>query len=319
MRDARPESTAEDFSYHVLERPFPEDFVAWYPYTKPRNMPAHDRWRQWLERVINEGVPGVNDRMIAARDPETESWVGVVWTSVSAICPQVAHFGWFYVEDRCRGVGVGGHIIETCLSRLNADGARAIMLPTQLENERAIGMYYRRGWKLTITDPGGGVWMVREPAGFYESFFQPEGQRPVHAAEVTPGHFVGLDYLLSRPHAPIRLLPVGLVGNRRFISFVHDWGGAEYLVAQQAGRPMALAAAVATDEGSLLDVFGLDRRAMAVAADELMTRVPRPYADVASTDAVRRGALEDAGMRCETTRTDHVAGAEISLCRYVPA
>lgn len=307
-----------DFSYHVLEDPYPEDFASWYPYIRPEVIGReHERWRRWLCRVIEEGVPGVRDRMIAARDTAAGEWVGVVWTSVSVNCPELAHFGWFYVEERCQGLGVGGHVIETCLDTLSADGARVVMLPTQLENERAIGMYYRRGWQLTITDPAGGVWMVREPAGFYEQTFTPSPRRPIHAGAPEPVDFVALDYLLSRPAAPIRLLPLGLVGNRRFISFVHDWDSARHLVARQGGRPMALAVAVEDGRGSQLDVFGLDRRAMMVAARGLAEEVPGPWADVAATDNIRRGALEDAGFRFEGTRSAEIAGAQISLCRYV--
>lgn len=310
---------ADDFSYHVLEHPFPEDFAAWYPYTKPEVMKGHEDWRQWLTRVVGEGVPNVRDQMVAARDSQTEEWVGVVWTSVSPACPELAHFGWFYVEDRCRGAGVGGRVIETCLNTLSADGAKVVMLPTQLENERAIGMYYRRGWHLSITDPNGGVWMVREPAGFYEEYFTPDSRRPVRACEPEPADFVALDYLLSRPYAAVRLLPLELVGNRRFISFVHDWDSAAHVVARQGGRPVAIAAATGAGDGSLCDVFGLDRRAMAVAMRALVETVPDPYADVAINDPVRRGALEDAGMRVIDSRADHLAGAEISLARYVPA
>ena len=307
---------ADDFTYHVLEHPFPEDFVEWYPYIKPEVMVGHDRWREWLEKVVCEGVPGLRDQMIAARDPESGEWVGVVWNSVSPCSPEIAHFGWFYVEDRCRGAGVGARVVETCLSTLNSSGVKVTMLPTQLSNERAIGMYYRRGWDLTITDPDGGVWMVREPAGFYEEYFKPDEQRPVRADEPKPEDYVAIDYLLSRPYAAIRLLSLGLVGSRRFMSFVHDWEDPTHFVARQAERPMALAASVPTDDGSLCDVFGLDRRAMTVAIKALAEAVPEPYADVAISDTMRRGALEDAGMRFSEAHTEHLARAEIGLARY---
>lgn len=310
---------ADDFSYHVLEHPFPDDFVKWYPYIKPEVMVGHERWREWLERVVLEAVPGVRDQMVAARDPSTEEWVGVVWNCVSPTTPEIAHFGWFYVEDRWRGAGVGGRVVATCLNTLDADGAKAIMLPTQLSNERAIGMYYRRGWSLTITDPDGGVWMVREPAEFYEDYFTPEERRPLRAGEPQPEDYVAIDYLLSRPHAAIRLLPLGLAGNRRFMSFVHDWEDPTHFVARQAGKPMALAAAVPTDDGSLCDVFGLDRRAMTVAIEALIASVPEPHADVAIGDAMRRGALEDAGMRFADSHVACLAGAEMALARYLPA
>lgn len=308
---------ADDFSYHVLEHPFPDDFIAWYPYTKREVIgERHDDWRRWLTRVIEEDIPGVSDRMIAARDPRADQWVGVVWTSVPETSPEIAHFGWFYVDERCQGMGVGSHIIETCLSTLKGDGVRAVMLPTQLENERAIGMYYRRGWQLTLTDPCGDVWMVREPAGFYEQTFTPDPDRPIRPGEPEPADYVALDYLLSRPAAPIRLLPLGLVGSARFISFVHDWEGPRHMVARQGGRPMALAAAREQDGAWLLDVFGPDRRAMAVAAAELADGLPGARAEVAATDVPRRAALEDAGFRLDGTRTAEVAGAKISLCAY---
>lgn len=310
---------ADDFTYHILEYPFPTDFAHWYPYTKREVLgDRFEDWRRWLRRVVEEDqIPAVRDRMIAAYDPQADEWVGVVWTSVSATSPELAHFGWFFVEERCQGTGVGSRIIETCLSTLSADGVRAVMLPTQLENERAIGMYYRRGWQLTITAPSGDVWMVREPAGFYEKTFTPDPERPINAGEPEPADYVALDYLLSRPAAPIRLLPLGLVGSSRFISFVHDWDAGHHMVARQGGRPMALAVAVRDAGATILDVFGLDRRAMAVAARDLAEQVPQPQADVAATDSVRRGALEDAGFHFEGTRTADVSGAQISLCRYV--
>ncbi len=307
----------DEFGYHVLEPPFPEDFVAWYPYVRREVLADHPRWLSWLERVVLHGVPGVRDRMIAARHRESGEWVGVVWTSVSVTCPEVAHFGWFYVEDRCRGAGVGGRVIETCLSTLAAEGVRVIMLPTQLENERAIGMYYRRGWELSIADPTGGVWMVREPPGFYQRYFTPDATRPLQTSTPEPADFVALDYLLSRPQAAIRLLPLGLTGSRRFISFVHDWGGAEHVVARQGGKPVAFGAAVRTDRGSQLDAFGLERRGIASVVRALARSVPQPYAEVAATDGLRRAALEDAQLRLDTVREAVVAGATMSLCRYV--
>lgn len=305
-----------DYACHVLSHPFPESFAQWYPYTKAKVLGEDSPWLRWLRRVMAGPVPGVSDRMIAARREATGEWVGVVWTSVSLTCPELAHFGWFLVDDSCRGAGVGGHIIGTCLETLAADGVRMIMLPTQLENQRAIGMYYRRGWQLSITDPRGGVWMVREPAGFYRGYFTPDPQRPIHAGPPQPADFVALDYLLSRPTAPIRLLPLELAGNRRFVSFTHDWESAEHAVARQGGRPVAIAVAAPTPEGPWLDVFGLDRRAMAAAMRDLLDRVPGGHADVAVTDGARRGALEDAGLRVQSVREREVAGVEIGLARY---
>lgn len=306
---------AGDFSYYALAHPFPEDFVEWYPYIRPGEIAEGSPWLDWLRHVVLDGVPGVRDRMTAARGPE--GWMGVVWTSVSETCPELAHFGWFWVDDRCRGLGVGGRIIESCLEMLVAEGVRMVMLPTQLANERAIGMYQRRGWTLSLVDPGGGVWMVREPPGFWAEYFTPDPRRPIQAGPALPTDYVALDYLLSRPLATIRLLPLGLVGNRRFISFVHDWNSAMHMVARQGGRPLALGAAISTAEGSCLDVCGLDRSAMAVAAEALCARVEAPYARVAVTDARRRGALEDAGMRLVgVCGEEQIAGAPVSLCRY---
>ena len=307
----------DEISYHVLSHPYPEDFVAWYPYTKPEVMAESEDWRRWLERVIAGDTPGLLDRFVAARHDPSGEWIGVVWASVSQTAPEVAHFGWFYIEQGRRGGGVGGRIIDTYLSTLAAEGVQAVMLPTQLENQRAIGMYYRRGWQLSITDPRGGVWMVREPAGFYREYFTPDPRRPIHASPPEPADFVALDYLLSRPAAPIRLLPLGLAGSARFISFTHDWESAEHSVARQGGRPVALAVAAPTDEGPWLDVFGLDRRAMAVAMRELLERVPGGYAEVAAGDASRRAALEDVGMRVTDTSEREIAGAAMGLCRYV--
>ena len=306
-----------DYTCHVLSHPFPESFVQWYPYTKAEVLGEDSPWLRWLRGVLAGPIAGVSDRMVAARREATGEWVGVVWLSVPHTCPELAHFGWFLVDDSCRGTGVGGRIIDTCLDTLAAEGVRMVMLPTQLGNERAIGMYYRRGWELSLVDPHGGVWMVREPARFYREYFTPDPAAPIDAGPPQPADFVALDYLLSRPAAPIRLLPLGLAGNRRFISFTHDWESAEHSVARQGGRPMALAVAAPTDEGPWLDVFGLDRRAMAVAMRALLGRVEGGYAQVAAGDALRRGALEDAGLRLQSSEEREIAGAAMGLCRYV--
>jgi len=307
----------DEISYHVLSHPYPEDFVAWYPYTKPEVMAESEDWRRWLERVIAGDTPGLLDRFVAARHDPSGEWIGVVWASVSQTAPEVAHFGWFYIEQGRRGGGVGGRIIDTYLSTLAAEGVQAVMLPTQLENQRAIGMYYRRGWQLSITDPAGGVWMVREPQGFYEEYFTPDPSRPLHATEAVPADYVALDYLLSRPAAPIRLLPLGLVGSRRFMAFCHDWEGGRYLVARQEGRPMALAVALSADGGTQADVFGLTAPAMTSALCALLERVPPVHVMVAAADARRREAVQAAGLSLRATATRTVAGEPLCLCRYV--
>ncbi|MCD6360113.1 MAG: GNAT family N-acetyltransferase [Armatimonadetes bacterium] len=309
---------AAEYTYHILSYPWPEDFVAWYPYIRPDVMKGSPQWLRWLQRVIAGDTPGLNDRFVAARRTSDGRWVGVVWASVSETAPEIAHFGWFYIEEDCRGGGVGGRIVETYLNTLAAEGVRAVMLPTHLSNERAIGMYYRRGWQLSITDPAGGVWMVREPQGFYESYFTPDPARPLRAGEAVPADYVALDYLLSRPAAPIRLLPLGLVGNRRFVSFCHDWETGYYMVARQEGRPMALAVALPAETGMQVDVFGLTVPPMAAALRALLERASSPYALVAVGDTRRREAVEAAGMRMESTTTQTVAGEPLGLCRYVP-
>jgi hypothetical protein len=89
------------------------------------------------------------------------------------------------------------------------------------------------------------------------------------------------------------------------------------MVARQGGHPLALAVAIRREGASMLDVFGLDRRAMAAAARELAEEVAQPQAEVATNDTTRRAALEDAGFRFDGTRSATVAGAEITLCRYI--
>jgi len=192
-----------------------------------------------------------------------------------------------------------------------------VMLPTQLGNERAIGMYYRRGWQLSITDPAGGVWMVREPQGFYEEYLTPDPGRPIHAAPAAPGDYVGLDYLLSRPAAPIRLLPLGLVGNRRFVSFTHDWSAGRHVVAHQQGRPVGIAVGMPGDDGTQVDTFALHESAMAAALEPLLGAAPRPWALVSATDVRRREVLKSLRMRLERTVTQPVGGEPLDLCRYV--
>jgi len=304
------------FTYHVLERPFPDDFVEWYPYIKPEVI-GDSPWLPWLQRVIAEDIPGVRDRFIAARHEPSRAWAGVVWASVSEAVPELAHFGWFHVEDRWQGSGVGGHIIGTYLSTLEAEGVRVIMLPTEITNERAIGMYYRRGWRITLVDPArGSVWMVREPHGFHESFFTPAPDRPLEVSPPQPSDFVALDYLLGRPAAAIRLLPIGLVGSRRFVSFHHAWDEADYVVARQGGRPLGLAVSVERKEETCVDCFALDPRVMQAALEPLLADAESPYALAAGGDAERRAAFGAAGLSPAGTVTEDIAGAPLTLCRY---
>jgi len=161
------------------------------------------------------------------------------------------------------------------------------------------------------------VWMVREPVGFYGSFFTPDPQRPLESGPPEPADFVALDYLLCRPAAPIRLLPIGLVGSRRFCSFHHDWDATQYLVTRQGRRPLGLAIAKETGAATEIDAFALDGHVMQVALDELLCRAKNPCALVAVGDIERRGALEAVGMRVEATVTREIASAPVTLCRYV--
>jgi ribosomal protein S18 acetylase RimI-like enzyme len=308
-------STSE-FTYHVLEYPFPADFVAWYPYTKPEVI-GDSPWLPWLQRVVGEDIPGVRDRFVAARHERSGQWAGVVWASVSETTPELAHFGWFYVEEQWRGSGVGGRVTQTYLNTLEAEEVRVIMLPTEITNERAIGMYHRRGWRMTMVDPTrGGVWMVREPAGFYEEFFAADPDQPLEAWPPEPGDYVALDYLLARPSAAIRLLPIGLVGSRRFTSFYHDWEAADYSVAQQGRRPLGLGVHVRAGGESQVDAFGLGREVMRAALEPLVASAVRPQALVAENDAERRAALETLGLRPKDTVVEEIAGAPLTLCRY---
>ncbi len=305
----------EQITCHVLSYPYPQDFVDWYPYIKPQVMGASSAWLRWLRRVMNGDTGGLRDRFVAARRADGR-WVGVVWASVSPTTPEVAHFGWFYIEEDSRGGGTGARIIDTYLETLSAEGVQAVMLPTQLENQRAIGMYYRRGWQLTITDPEGGVWMVREPQGFYQSYFTPDPDRPLHAGPVTPTDYIALDYLLSRPAAPIRLLPLGLAGNRRFLAFCHDWQQGQYVVARQEGRPMSLAAALPQEQGVQVDVFGLTPAPMKAALERLLEGLVGAFALVAARDVHRREVIEALGGRMQRTTTEIIAGEPMLLCRY---
>lgn len=305
-----------DVSYHVLDRPFPDDFIAWYPYIRPEVMRRNRHWLPCMREVLLDGAEGVRDRMVAAHDERSGQWLGVVWLQVPGPCPELAHFGWFLVEQRCRGAGVGAGIIRRCIDTLEAEGVRMIMLPTELSNERAIGMYWRRGWRLAIVSPDGGVWMVREPENMWQEYFTPASGKPIDASAPRASDGVALDYLLARPASAIRLLPLGLTGTRRFVSFTHDWRGGEHAVARQGGRPLALAVAAPGQEGAMVDVYGLHREPMAAALTDLLARVERPFAEIAAGDAVRRAAVEDAGLRAGDELERSVAGAAMTVVRY---
>ena len=64
---------AADYSYHVLAHPFPDGFAQWYPYTRAEVLGEDNPWLRWLRRVMAGLVPGVNDRMIAARREATSA------------------------------------------------------------------------------------------------------------------------------------------------------------------------------------------------------------------------------------------------------
>ena len=305
-----------EFSYHVLEYPFPDDFVEWYPYVKAEVI-GDSPWAPWLQRVIGEEIPGVRDRFVAARHEPSGEWAGVVWASTSEATPELAHFGWFYVEDRWQGSGVGGRIVTTYLDALEAEGVRVVMLPTAISNERAIGMYYRRGWQITMADSTlGSIWMTREPAGFYEAFFAPAPDQALEVGRPRFADFIALDYLLGRPAAAIRLLPVGLAGSRRFTSFYHEWDAADYTVARQSGRPLGIAVSVRSEGETQLDAFALDRRVKATALEPLVAAAPDCYALAAINDSERRAAFVAVGLRLADTLTQEIAGAPLELCRY---
>lgn len=302
-------------SYHKLEPPYPPDFLKWYPYAREENLPLDVPWGPWLRRLVSGDTAGVHNCFFAARDDRTRRWIGVVWCAVSPATPELAHLGWFWVEDEYRGQGVGRQLMQEYLSEVETRGVEMVMLPTQVSNKRAVGMYERRGWEITLAQPDDSTrcWMAREPEFGYQSrYFDYRGGR-LEIAPPEPLDYVGLDYLLCRPLSESRLLP-DFAGRRRFCSFVVDWQAEQYAVARVEGRPLGLG--VLYERGGFIDAFALNEEVLSELLWMLAKARPQAQAFLADSDELKHRVLRELGFRPREAHELELPEEKIRLRRY---
>jgi GNAT superfamily N-acetyltransferase len=288
--------------------------VTWYPYLKCENIPPDMTWLQWLQRVFANDTPGLSNCFFTALDENTRAYVGVVWTAVSEATPELAHLGWFLVEDQYQGQGIGRQILQNYITDVEARGVQMIMLPTQVSNRRAVGMYERRGWEITMAQPDEGTrcWMVREPEFGYQREYFRRQPGPLEVGPVQVFDYIALDYLLCRPTSESRLLP-GYAGQTRFCAFIVDWREAQYLVARQGTRPVGVATLY--ERKSYFDAFALDETVLRELLVQVTQQYPEAQTLVAESDEVKYKALRDLGFRMGSGYTLELSGEEVRLRR----
>ncbi|MEN6644969.1 MAG: GNAT family N-acetyltransferase [Armatimonadia bacterium] len=301
-------------SCYKLTPPFRKDFIEWYPYLKPENISPTTPWLPWLQRVFAGDTSGIHNTFFVARDDDAHRCIGVVWRAVSNATPEHAHLGWFLVEDEYQGQGVGRQLLENYLDDTESSGVEMVMLPTQTSNTRAVGMYQRRGWEITMAQPDEGTrcWMVREPDFDYqEEYFRADGT-PLSYGPVEPRDYVGLDYLMCRPVTKSRLLPA-FAGQTRFCSFITNWMGTKYLVARQGTKPVGLATVY--EHRHYFDAFALDEGILTELLTKLAADFPNGQALVAETDERKQRALRGLGFRLKSVHTMELPGETVRLRR----
>jgi len=302
-------------SYHKLEPPYAKDFLDWYPYARAENLPPDVPWGPWLARLLGGDTPGLDNCFFAARDDRTRKWIGVVWCAVSPTTPELAHLGWLLVEDEYQGQGVGRQLVQNYLEDVEARGVQMVMLPTQVSNQRAVGMYERRGWELTMAQPDESTrcWMVREPEfGYHARTFAAHGGA-VRIVEPQPADFIALDYLMCRSLSESRLLP-DFAGRRRFCAFVVDWQAEQYAVAREDERPLGLG--VLYERGGFLDAFALDEAVLSELLWCLSKARPQAQAFAAESDELKHRVLKELGFRQREAHTLELPGETVRLRRY---
>lgn len=302
-------------THHKLTPPFAADFAAWYPYLREGNVPADVPWGPWLKRLFAGTVGGTDNCFFAARDEDRRRWVGVVWCCVSPATPELSHLGWFLVEEEYRGLGLGREILARYLADVEARGVQMVMLPTQVSNTRAVGMYQRRGWEITLAQPDASTrcWMVREPDFDYQRGYFGRRDGALAFDSPTELDYVGLDYLLCRALSPSRLLPE-FAGRRRFCSFTTDWAAHEYVVVRQGGRPLGLGCRY--EGGHYFDFWALDESVLAALAAELAGRNPRAHALISDRDEPKARVLSELGFRPRSIHLLELPDETVRLRRY---
>jgi len=305
------------FEYHLLQPPFPDDFLAWYPYDKPEGYecPKDLLWMQGMQKVTGNALPGLNHTFVVAKPAGCDEYAGVCWLCEPDSTPELAHFGWFLTVPAYRGQGAGRRVLDTALDYLDSRGVEMVMLPTRTTTEHARGMYARRGFQDFLVEAGStGCWMVRPAEGHYESYFTPPGS--VEVRPFTTGDYVAFDYLINRVLVPSRLYTLGLIGTKRIVSFKPNWGhNVHMLSAAVDGRLMGVAALTDGDEATHFDFYAHDPRVAQPLIAQIIEQSTGPLrCHIATDDSWKREAVQAAGLSLAgTDRAEAPGGAAIDF------
>lgn len=291
-----------DFDYDLLTHPLPQDFLDWYPYDKLESF--HDAsglaWLRGMRKVTGNQLPGLRHTFVVAK--AGGEYAGVCWLCESEATPELAHYGWFLVEEKHRGKGAGRGILDRAMDYVDGRGIEMTMLPTRTTTEHARGMYGRRGFEDFLVEDGGGCWMVRAPKGHYDRYFARTGE--VECGDFAACDYIAFDYLINGVQwyprggqAQSRLSPMGLVGDARIVSF-KELGDAHRLF---AGRVDGRLKAVAVVKDGELDFYSHAPSASPALVQHVLGRVSGPLTcHVAKSDEWKRQIVEGAGL----SRTD---------------
>jgi len=282
--------------YDILTHPLPPRFVEWYPYAQPSVMlPDNAHWLDSMQRAIGDRMPGVVHHFSAARDTETDAYVGVAWLGLSPAMPEVAHFGWFLVEEDHRGMGIGREVLDRALGFLDKRGVKIVMLPTRLSTIHARGMYGRRGFvDLIAEQETGKCWMIRGDEKHFDSYFVAHGS--VSISPMGYGDWFAFDYLLNHGRVISRLYPVGLTGERRALSLTRasEWGTGIEELAIRRGSRMCGFILIKSDQA---DFYTPDEELAEEAVRYLTSRAGKARQIVtAARDEMKTAAVRDSGM-----------------------
>lgn len=291
--------------YAILKHPLPRNFAEWYPYAKPSVMlPGNAHWLDSMQRVIQDRMPGVIHHFSTARDVDKDAYIGVAWLGISPSAPEIAHFGWFLVEEACRGTGIGRETLNRAIAFLDERGVEVVMLPTRLSTVHARAMYARRGFVDLIAEhETGKCWMIRGPKDHFDGYFVTRG--PISMGPMEFGDWFAFDYLMNHERVVSRLYPVGLTGERRALSLTRaaEWKDSPREIAIRRRERLCGAILLKeADGGTDADFYTPDEALADEAAVYLNDRAPRPVrVAAASRDEMKSRALKRSGMRTAET------------------
>jgi len=275
--------------YSCIAHPLPPEFVEWYPYAKPSVMlPRSRHWLDSMKAVIGDSLPGLEHH------------------------PELAHFGWFLVEEPYRGKGIGRAVLDNALGFFQKNDVQVVMLPTMLSTVHARGMYGRRGFVDLIAErQTGRCWMIRQPDGYFDGYFTAAGEVTVSPLEC--GDWLAFDYLLNHERVVSRLYPVGLTGEARVISFTRasSWPAVRELAIRRGTRMCGFIVCKETGEGIEADFYSPDPALMDAAVERLLSEhAGRLSICTAAADEVKREVVARRGMRRVRTFAERPFGKD---------